>query len=229
MKYKEIKKAEFIKRTNRFIAHVLVDKKEEIVHVKNTGRCKEILKKGTTVIIAKASNPKRKTKYSLIAAYKNNILINIDSQVPNQVVYTGIKERKIPELNNINNLSREKTFANSRFDLYYEQNNNIKGFIEVKGVTLEKDGIAMFPDAPTVRGTKHVKELMTAQTKGYQGYIFFLIQLKGIKAFQPNHNMDPDFTKALKQAQTEKVKILAYDSQVTEDSISLGAKIPIIL
>ncbi|MDD4834096.1 MAG: DNA/RNA nuclease SfsA, partial [Lutispora sp.] len=150
MIYNDTKEAIFIKRPNRFIAHVLLDGKEEIVHVKNTGRCREILIEGTKVILEASKNPNRKTAYSLIAAYKGDMLINIDSQIPNAVVFEGIKQNRISIISDVKYLKREVTYGNSRFDMYFEKENS-KGFIEVKGVTLEENGLAMFPDAPTER------------------------------------------------------------------------------
>ncbi len=228
MKYANFKMASFIQRPNRFIAHVLVDGKEEIVHVKNTGRCKEILKEGTTVILEEAIGKQRKTKYSLISAYKDEALINIDSQIPNAVVYESIKDNLVKELPIVTKLSREVKYGNSRFDLYFEADQQ-KGFIEVKGVTLEDDGVAMFPDAPTERGTKHIYEMIKAVEEGYLGYIFFLIQMKGIRYFTPNHIRDPKLAEALSIAKEKGVSVLAYDSIVTEDSIVLGAPVRIML
>lgn len=228
MKYSGIYKAKFIKRPNRFIAHVLLDGEEEIVHVKNTGRCREILKEGTTVFLEKAKNKNRKTKYSLIAAYKDNLLINIDSQVPNQVVFEALQNKELAEFNKLIEVKREVTFSNSRFDIYFEDKNN-KGFIEVKGVTLENEGKTMFPDAPTARGRKHINEMIQAVKKGYLGYIFFLIQLEGATHFTPNINTDPEFTESLKLAKENGVELLAYDSHVTENRITLNNKIPIII
>ena len=228
MKYSNTKTATFLHRPNRFIAHVLVDGKEEIVHVKNTGRCKEILREGTTVIIEEAANTQRKTKYSLIAAYKGEALINIDSQIPNVVVYESIKNNLIKELPMVTKLSREVVYGSSRFDLYFEAGKQ-RGFIEVKGVTLESDGIAMFPDAPTERGTKHIYEMIKAVEEGYAGYIFFLIQMKGINYFTPNRIRDPKLAEALYIAKERGVHVLAYDSVVTEDGIALGAPVCIQL
>jgi sugar fermentation stimulation protein A len=228
MKYKHIKEAVFMSRPNRFIAHVMVDGKEEIVHVKNTGRCKEILLPGTAVILEESQNPERKTKYSLIGCYKNNNLINIDSQVPNAVVYESILTHDISEFTDVILLKREVTFKNSRFDLYFKTNSS-EGFIEVKGVTLEKQGVAAFPDAPTERGTKHIYEMIDAVKEGYKGYIFFLIQMKGVKSFIPNEQTDPEFARALRTAFREGVRILAYDSIVTEDGIKIGSPVDIVL
>lgn len=228
MKYTSVKVAEFISRPNRFIAHVIVDNNEEIVHVKNTGRCREILQEGTVVILEEAKNAKRKTKYSIIAAYKEDLLINIDSHVPNMVVYHGIQEGKIKEINDVTKLSKEIVYGNSRFDLCF-QTNERRGFIEVKGVTLETEGIAMFPDAPTQRGSKHIYEMIKAVEEGYAGFIFFLIQMKGVKYFTPFEIRDPEFTKALKLASEKGVMILAYDSIVSEDEITIGTPVEVRL
>lgn len=228
MKYLAVKPATFISRPNRFLSHVNLNNREEIVHVKNTGRCKEILKEGATVILEEAANPNRKTSYSLIAAYKEDVLINIDSQVPNAVVYESILLNKIKELQNVTKLKREVTYGNSRFDLYFEADNQ-KGFIEVKGVTLEVEGVAMFPDAPTERGCKHIYEMIKAVEEGYRGFLFFLIQMKGVKYLTPNEIRDPNFTKALRLAKEKGVTILAYDSVVREDEIIIGDPVKVRL
>jgi len=226
LKYTSVKVAKFIRRPNRFIAHVLVDNTEEIVHVKNTGRCREILQEGTLVILEKAKNTERKTKYSIIAAYKGDVLINIDSQVPNMVVYHGIKDGKIKEIEDVTKLSKEIVYGNSRFDLYFETKEQ-RGFIEVKGVTLETEGIAMFPDAPTQRGCKHIYEMIKAVADGYAGFIFFLIQMKEVKYFTPFEIRDPEFAKALTLASEKGVTILAYDSIVSEDEITIGTPVAV--
>ena len=229
MRYNNIKEGIFLKRPNRFLAHVLIDDKEEIVHVKNTGRCKEILKEGVKVILEPSSNPNRKTAYSLIAAYKGGMLINIDSQIPNMVVFEGIKDKKIPLLSDTIDLKREVGYKNSRFDIYFERKNS-KGFLEVKGVTLEKDGIAMFPDAPTERGRKHLLELGEAVSKGYEGFVVFFIQFNmGEGYFTPNSITDPKFAEALSHCASNGVKILSYDSKVEEDQITINKEIKIHL
>jgi sugar fermentation stimulation protein A len=228
MKYNNIANAIFIERPNRFIAHVLLNGKEEIVHVKNTGRCREILTAGTDVILEKAENMNRKTAYSLICGYKGNTLINIDSQVPNAVVFEGIIDKKVKELADVCKLKREVFYGSSRFDIYFETSQG-RGFVEVKGVTLEEDGVAMFPDAPTERGTKHVNEMVKSVQEGYMGYIFFLIQLRGVKYFTPHEKMDMKFASALKNAKENGVHILAYDSFVTENEITLGSEIKVII
>lgn len=218
----------FLERPNRFIANVLIDGKKEKVHVKNTGRCKEILIKGTKVYLEKSNNPNRKTKYSLISAYKEDQLINIDSQVPNKVVFDAIKSNRIKELENIKVLKREVTFGNSRFDLYFEKDKE-SGFIEVKGVTLENNGLSLFPDAPTERGTKHIKEMIKVVESGLKGYIFFLIQMENIKYFTPNTSMDEKISNALIEANKKGVNILAYNSIVKEDSIKINEKIEVLI
>ncbi|MDD2481952.1 MAG: DNA/RNA nuclease SfsA [Lutispora sp.] len=227
MIYNDTKEAIFIKRPNRFIAHVLLDGKEEIVHVKNTGRCREILIEGTKVILEASKNPNRKTAYSLIAAYKGDMLINIDSQIPNAVVFEGIKQNRISIISDVKYLKREVTYGNSRFDMYFEKENS-KGFIEVKGVTLEENGLAMFPDAPTERGRKHLIEMGHAVLHGYEGYIIFLIQMKGVQAFSPNFIMDPKFSEELKCCVDKGVKVLAYESIVLKNEISISQEIKVI-
>lgn len=227
MIYKKVVEGIFLKRPNRFIAYVLIDGKEEKVHVKNTGRCKELLVPGVKVILEDCSAHKnRKTRYSLIAVWKGNMLVNMDSQAPNSVVYEAVKEGKIDGFNELSHIKREVSYKKSRYDIYFENGEN-KGFIEVKGVTLEMDGISMFPDAPTERGTKHVLEMIEAAKEGYIGIILFLVQMKGPKIFKPNWKMDENFSKAIKLAYDKGIKILAYDSIVTENSIVLDRKINI--
>lgn len=229
MEYKKIVEGVFLKRPNRFIAQVLIDGKEETVHVKNTGRCKELLIPGTKVILEDCTNnPNRKTKYSLISVWKEDILVNIDSQVPNAVVYYALKENKISEIEDLINLKREVTFGNSRYDIYFESISQ-KGFVEVKGVTLENNNICMFPDAPTERGTKHVLEMIEAVKQGYRGIIFFLIQMKGPTLFRLNWQMDDKFSEAVKLASENGVEILAYDSIIENNSIKICNSVEIDL
>lgn len=219
MKYEKVIEAIFLKRPNRFIAHVLIHGEEEIVHVRNTGRCKELLIPGAKVVLEDCShNLNRKTKYSLIAVWKDEMLINMDSQIPNAAVFKAINENRILGLQNLSHLKREVTFGNSRFDIYFESNKD-KGFVEIKGVTLEQDKVAMFPDAPTDRGAKHVLEMIEAVKQGYRGIIFFLLQMKGPKSFMPNYHMDKVFSNTLKLASENGVEILVYDSIISNNSI----------
>lgn len=224
MHYDNVVSGIFIERINRFIAKVWINGQEEYVHVKNTGRCKELFIPGVTVFVQKSNNPDRKTQYSLISLYKNTLHINIDSQVPNAVVYEGILQGKVTEFKDLLHLKREVTYGNSRFDLYYETSHQ-RGFIEVKGVTLETDGIACFPDAPTTRGKKHVLELIKASSEGYVNYIFFLIQMEGINQFVPNHKTDPEFSESLALAKKSGVRVICYNSIVTENSITLNTRL----
>ena len=229
MKYKKILKGIFLERPNRFVAKILIDGKEETVHVKNTGRCRELLLPRAKVMLEDCSdNPNRKTKYSLISVWKGDMLVNMDSQVPNAVVYQALKENKIPEITDLTKVRREVSFGNSRFDIYFESENQ-KGFIEVKGVTLEHQGISMFPDAPTERGTKHILEMILATKEGYRGIIFFLVQMKGPHLFRPHWEMDSKFSEALKLAKENGVEILIYDSIVKDNSIEIGKPIELDL
>lgn len=226
MRYEKIKEGIFIKRPNRFIAHVEINGEECICHVKNTGRCKELLIPGKKVYINESDNPNRKTKYDLISVYKGNVLFNIDSQAPNQVVYEWLKEgRLIPGLKE---LRREAAYGSSRFDLYYETE-QAKGFIEVKGVTLEEDGIAYFPDAPTLRGIKHLEELCLTVKEGYQSYVIFVIQMDGVLRFEPNMRTHPEFGKALKEAEKAGVEILAYDCHVKKELLEIRKRISVVV
>ncbi|WP_342470806.1 DNA/RNA nuclease SfsA [Ureibacillus sp. FSL K6-3587] len=228
MNYKKIKKAIFHRRLNRFVAEVYLDEQIEKVHVKNTGRLKELLLPNAEVLLEESDQPNRKTKFSLIAAKKGNLWVNIDSQAPNTVAYEAISGGEIAEIRNLRQLKKEVKYGDSRFDLYFETEQE-KGFVEVKGVTLEKDGVAMFPDAPTARGTKHVWELAKAVSEGYKGIILFIIQLEGCRYFTPNSETDPSFTDALVQASKQGVRILAYETHVDEHQMSIGKQIPVIL
>jgi len=224
---KNILKAEFIKRPNRFQAYVKINKEIEMVHVPNTGRCKEILIPGSTVILREENNENRKTRYDLIAGYKGDMLISIDSQIPNKVVHEALMNFKIEILKEYTNIKKEKTFGKSRFDFKLEKENGQIYYLEVKGVTLENDGLTMFPDAPTERGTKHILELIDVKDKGMGAGVLFLIQLNGVKKFTPNHKMDEKFGKALRLAKEKGVDILAYDCLVEENSISLNNPVSI--
>lgn len=226
MEYANIKKAKFIERPNRFIALCDIDGKIEKIHVKNTGRCRELLIRGAEVILEEGSNPDRKTKYSLIAVYKGENLVNMDSQIPNAVAFEAACEGKIESIGVPDLIKREVKYGSSRFDIYFEKDGR-KGFIEVKGVTLENDGVAAFPDAPTARGTKHINELIDAAENGYEAYIFFVVQMKGVNYVVPNGRTDPEFEAALKKAHKNGVKIIACDCIVTENSIKMDKPLPV--
>ena len=231
MIYENMVKAKFIKRPNRFIAHCIVNGKEEIVHVKNTGKCKELLIKGCTVYLQEHDNPNRKTKYSLISVIKGDRLINMDSQVPNKVAYEALvnKDVILPGLNEeITYIKAEKTYKSSRFDIYIETENK-KAFVEIKGVTLEEDGVVLFPDAKTERGVKHINELVEASKDGYISYLLFVIQMKGVKYFTPNTKMHKEFADTLKNASLKGVNIIAYDCNVDYKSISINEKVKVVL
>ncbi|NLY21005.1 MAG: DNA/RNA nuclease SfsA [Tissierellia bacterium] len=226
MQYDKIVQGEFISRPNRFIAEVKIDNEIERVHVKNTGRCKELLIPGVNVYLEDhTDSTTRKTKYSLITVEKSNTLINMDSQVPNKVVYDALIDNKIEGLTDLDLVKREVTYKSSRFDIYFEKGDR-KGFIEVKGVTLENNGLAQFPDAPTTRGLKHIGELVDAKNNGYEAYIFFLIQMEGIDNFKLNWITDPDFSKGILEAEINGVNVSVYDSKVKIDSIEINNNIP---
>lgn len=231
MKYRKIISGTFLERPNRFIAYVRVDGIKEVVHVKNTGRCKELLIPGSKVYLSVADNPERKTKYDLIAVEKQRVgktplLVNIDSQIVNDAAEECLLKGKLFSKDAI--VRREVKFGNSRFDFYIEDGNR-KVFLEVKGVTLEYDGIAAFPDAPTERGIKHIYELMQCMQEGYEAYILFVIQMKEIHMFHPNDATHQAFGDALREAAKAGVKILAKDCKVTKDSIELDEAISVQL
>ena len=231
MNFNKIVKAKFIERPNRFIAYCEVDGNIEKVHVKNTGRCRELLIPECTVYLEESDNPNRKTKYSLISVEKGIRLINMDSQVPNKVVYEGLKNNKIklPGINEeITLIKTEKTYGSSRFDVYLEAGDK-KAFIEVKGVTLEENGIVKFPDAKTERGVKHINELIEARKNGYYCYILFLIQMDNVIYFTPNNEMHKELGDALIEAKKNGVEVLAYDSIVNVDSIIINKNIKVVL
>lgn len=223
MKYGPMVEGVFLDRPNRFIANVLVDGKEMVCHVKNTGRCKELLIPGCRVWLQREERPGRKTPYSLITVEKGDRLVNLDSQAPNRAAYEWIEKEWRPDV-----LQREKTFGNSRFDLYFEKDGR-KGFIEVKGVTLEEDGVALFPDAPTERGVKHIRELISCVGQGYEAYSLFVIQMKGICEFRPNDRMQPEFGAVLREARETGVRILAMNCRVTVDSLAIDLPVSVKL
>lgn len=218
----------FLNRPNRFAAQVRIGEKEETVHVKNTGRCRELLIPGRKVWLVRSENPARKTAYDLVAVYKDppGLLINMDSQLPNAAVAEWLPVNGLFSAGA--EIRREVTFGNSRFDLYIEDGAR-KVFMEVKGVTLEKDGLALFPDAPTLRGVKHLQELVRCVVSGYEAMVVFLIQMKGVHTFRPHDAMHKAFGDALRFAAENGVKIIALDCIVTPDSVIPDREIPVIL
>lgn len=230
MKYnKNIIKAEFINRPNRFHGNILLNGDEMKVHVPNTGRCREILVPGCTVFLRQEDNPSRKTAYDLIAAYKGNTLICIDSHIPNKVVDEALKNKKIQGLEKYTNILREKTFGKSRFDFKLSTEGEEEYFLEVKGVTLEENGHSRFPDAPTERAARHLLELVEAKKQGYGAGVIFLIQLNDVSSFSPNDDTDKEFGKALRFANENGVDIFAYNCIVTEDGIEINEEVSVDL
>ena len=219
MKYNNIQKAVFLSRPNRFVANVIIDGKETAVHVKNTGRCRELLTEGAEVWLEKSNNPDRKYQYSLVSVKKGERMVNMDSQAPNKAVGEFLSEGGL--FSDIKLIRPECKYGNSRFDFYVEYADK-KAFIEVKGVTLENEGVVSFPDAPTERGSKHLRELCECLKEGYEAYVFFVIQMKDVICFTANADHDPIFARTLKEAYNEGVKIVAYDCLVTEDGMKIG-------
>ena len=225
MHYANMISGTFLVRPNRFIAHVEMDGQVEIVHVKNTGRCRELLPVGAEVWCQKSDNPSRKTKYDLITVRKGGRLINMDSQAPN----IAVKEWLLSGgLGAVENVRSETTHGDSRFDFSFTLNGK-QCFLEVKGVTLENDGICAFPDAPTERGTKHLRGLQKCVEEGFGGYVLFVIQMSDVKHLHPNDVTDPDFGKALREAAAAGVQVLAVDCAVTEDSMIIRNFVPVVL
>lgn len=223
MRYQGIVHGTFIERPNRFIAYCEIDGRREKCHVKNTGRCKEILVPGAPVVLECSDNPSRKTPYSLIAVYKGGLLINIDSQAPNAVFGEHIASGAVFGPDPM--IFPEHTHGDSRFDFYVESAGR-RIFIEVKGVTLEDGGRCRFPDAPTERGRKHLRGLIDCVREGYEAYVAFIIQMEGMEYFSPNYATDPEFGRLLEEAEKEGVGILVLGCHVTEDGMSVSYGIP---
>ena len=228
MKYNKIVEGTFVERPNRFIAKVLIDGREETVHVKNTGRCRELLPKGAKVYLADEDGKERKTRYDLIAAVKQDRIINMDSQAPNVVVKEALQQGLI--WRDIEEIKPEFTYGESRFDFFVQKNGDEKGtFIEVKGVTLEHDNIVSFPDAPSERAVKHIEELIKAHKEGYDAYVFFVIQMENVRFLIPNETTHKEFAHALRRAKEAGVKIIAYDTKVTADGMILNQPVEVRL
>ena len=226
MHYPNVSPAVFLARPNRFVAEVLLDSVPTTVHVKNTGRCRELLVPGAAVWLTKSGNPNRKTAYDLIAVQKGDRLINLDAQAPNQVFFEWASAGHF--LPDLTLLKPEQKHGDSRFDFYWETAAR-RGFVEVKGVTLEQDGRCRFPDAPTERGTRHLHELIRAVEEGYRATAFFVIQMADAEDFSPNDETDPAFGVALRQAAEAGVEIAAWCCRVTPGSIALDRPVPVRL
>lgn len=252
MKYEHIVTGTFLSRPNRFIAHVKIEGKEVVCHVKNTGRCRELLIPGVRVVLEyhpKAALTGRKTEYDIIAVYKKNLLINMDSQAPNKAAWEWIQtcpRAVFGDYGGIENLRREVTYGDSRFDLAFTLTPGgngagafkeggitagppIQAFMEVKGVTLEEEGMVRFPDAPTQRGVKHLEGLVKARREGCASYVLFVIQMEGVRGFSPNDATHAAFGQALRTASGAGVTILAWDCVVTPDSMAINAPVPVLL
>lgn len=226
MQYGKILPARFLARPNRFVARVEAEGQELVCHVKNTGRCRELLVPGATVWLEESPNPNRKTKFDLIAVEKGARLINMDAQAPNQVFGEWATSGHFRE--GLTLLRPETTYGSSRFDFYWESSRS-RGFVEVKGVTLEEDGVVRFPDAPTLRGVKHLEELVKAHEAGYEAAVCFVIQMGDVRYFAPNDATHPEFGQALRKAAAAGVEVLAMDCAVTPQTLTMGKPVPIKL
>jgi len=226
MRYPNIAKAAFISRPNRFVAQVELEGRVETVHVKNTGRCRELLLPGRTVWLTEGANPARKTRYDLVAVDRDGLLINMDAQAPNKVFAEWAGAGGF--VPGITLLRPETAWGSSRFDFYWEAGAR-RGFCEVKGCTLEEDGLALFPDAPTQRGVKHLRELAACLGEGYEAAVCFVLQMKGCRVFRPNGRTHPAFAGALRDAAHAGVRVLAVDCLVTPDSLMIDAPVPVEL
>ncbi|MCM1057411.1 MAG: A/G-specific adenine glycosylase [Firmicutes bacterium] len=226
MKYDNIVQARFISRPNRFIAYVELGGKTEKVHVKNTGRCRELLQPGVVVYLTKSENRARSTAYDLVAVEKGERMINMDSQAPNRAVEEWLRSGSF--LPDVRVVRPETVYGSSRFDFYLETETE-KIFMEVKGVTLEEEGVVRFPDAPSERAVKHMEELIRAKGAGYRAFVMFVIQMENVDHFEPNRDTHPEFGDALCRAADAGVEILAYDCRVTGDSLTLNEPVPVRL
>lgn len=225
MKYGYVADAVFLQRPNRFIAQVLLHGQEETVHVKNTGRCKELLVPGAKVYLEKGKNPARKTAWDLIAVEKGDRLINMDSQLPNKVAEEWLAQGGF---GHFSQLFREQTWGASRLDFCLKDSHRIK-YVEVKGVTLEEGGKVYFPDAPTARGVKHLEELTRIRREGMEAAVLFVVQMDGVTAFSPNDATDPAFGDALRRAADAGVEIAALDCVVRPEEVTPGQRVPVVL
>lgn len=226
MTYPNITPARFLSRPNRFVAQVDLDGAETTVHVKNTGRCRELLRPGVPVWLVRSSNPARKTAYDLVTVQKGDRLINLDAQAPNRVFAQWAEAGHfVPGLTL---LKAEQKHGDSRFDFYWEAGDR-RGFVEVKGVTLEEDGAVFFPDAPTERGVKHLRGLTACLDEGYEAAVCFVIQMADVTCFSPNDRTHPAFGEALRAAHAAGVRVLAMACAVTPDSLTITDPVPLRL
>ena len=225
MIYSRMIPGKFLARPNRFISHVEIDGQTEVVHVKNTGRCRELLPVGAQVWCQKSDNPSRKTKYDLITVRKGSRLINMDSQAPNLAAREWLAAGGLGE---IENLRAETKHGDSRYDFSFTKDGR-QCFLEVKGVTLETDGICAFPDAPTERGAKHLRGLTEAAREGFGAYVLFVIQMADVQYLHPNDATDPEFGKALREAAANGVTVLAVDCEVTVEEMKIRNFVPVLL
>ncbi len=226
MKYNEIIPAIFMERPNRFIAYVQIEGERTKVHVKNTGRCRELLREQARVYLERSGHANRSTAYDLVAVEKDGRLVNIDSSAPNKVVGEWLEKGGL--YRDINLVRPETTFGNSRFDFYVESASGAKAYIEVKGVTLEKNQTALFPDAPSERAVKHLEELILARRQGYDAYLIFVVQMKGVSRVEPNRETQPEFCAALQKARNAGVHLLAYDCRVEEDGLEMDEELTVV-
>ena len=226
MKYENVKKAKFLSRPNRFIANIELDGEVYVAHVKNTGRCRELLVEGAEIYVQEFDSDTRKTKFDVITVKKGERLINMDSQVPNQVFREWVESEKFTE--NVTLIRPETFYGDSRFDFYIEAGHR-KIFVEIKGVTLEEDGIVRFPDAPTERGVKHLRELMDAAEDGYEAHVVFIVQMDRVSHLEPNDATHPQFGQVLREAAQKGVLVTALCCRITPDSIEAIREIEVKL
>lgn len=225
MRYTDIQKAHFLSRINRFVARIEIDGCEELCHVKNTGRCQELFLPGTPIYVQLQRSTMRKTKYDLIAVQKGDTLINVDSQAPNYVVREWLENGGF--IRGLEQMKPETFYRHSRFDFFLQARGK-PAFLEVKGVTLEENGIAYFPDAPTERGLKHIRELCDCVKEGYDAYLIFVIQMQGCTHFHPNDRTQPEFGYALREAAGQGVQIQARECRIQPDAIEIDRELPVV-
>lgn len=226
MVYSNVFRGRFLSRPNRFLAWVEIADEKVLCHVKNTGRCRELLLPGVTVWCQHHDDPKRKTAWSLITVQKGELLVNLDSQVPNALAMAYVRDGGLGFVPD--RVRAEQVYDRSRFDLFYEVGDR-KGFVEVKGVTLEQDGIASFPDAPTERGRKHLQELQQAVSEGYEAWVLFVLQMSPMRSLQPNWQNDPQFARALCRAAEHGVQVRAVECRVEPDCLEITGQVPVDL